>query len=81
LVNNAAGKREIDFKAHALKVTGANAVWGQNSCVFSAWIKQHGFDRMPAPTRSAAIEFHENIEAITIWRDDLPERRRRRLIL
>ena len=68
-------------KAHALKVTGANAAWGRNySREFSLWVRQHGFDKMPAPTRSVAVELHEHAEAITSWRDGLPERQRQRLV-
>ena len=68
-------------KAHALKVTGANAPWGRNySREFSLWVRQHGFERMPAPTRSVAVELHENAEQITLWRDSLPERQRKRLV-
>ena len=33
-----------------------------------------------AATRSVAVELHENAEAITAWRDMLPERQRKRLI-
>jgi hypothetical protein len=68
-------------KRHALKVSGANQAWGRNySRKFSDWIKQHGFERMPAATRSVAVELHENAEAITAWRDALPERQRKRLV-
>jgi hypothetical protein len=68
-------------KKHALKVSGAPTAWGRNySLEFSLWIQQHGFERMPAPTRSVAIELHENAEAITAWRDTLPEKQRRRLV-
>ena len=68
-------------KAHALKVTGANQAWGQHySREFSLWVRQHGFDKMPAATRSVAVELHENAEAITAWRDTLPERQRKRLV-
>jgi hypothetical protein len=68
-------------KAHALRVTGANAAWGQNySREFGKWLKANGFDRMPGPTRSVAIELHENAEAIEAWRATLPERQRKRLI-
>jgi hypothetical protein len=35
---------------------------------------------MPSPTRSVAIELAENAEAVTKWRDSLPERQRKRLI-
>ena len=35
---------------------------------------------MAAPTRSVAIELAENAEAITAWRNSLPEKRRRRLV-
>ena len=65
----------------SLKVTEANRAWGRNySREFRAWIKRHGFDKMPAATRSVAVELHEHAEAITSWRDGLPERQRRRLI-
>ena len=38
-------------KAHALRVTGANAAWGRNySREFNLWVRQHGFDKMPAAT-------------------------------
>jgi hypothetical protein len=68
-------------KAHALRVTGANAAWGRNySRVFSQWIKQHGFDAMAKSVRSVAIELHENAKAIEAWRATLPERQKRRLV-
>jgi hypothetical protein len=68
-------------KAHALRVTGANAAWGRNySREFNLWVRQHGFDKMPAATRSVAVELHEHAEAITAWRDTLPERQRKRLV-
>ena len=37
-------------------------------------VRQHGFDKMPAATRSVAVELHEHAEAITSWRNTLPER-------
>lgn len=68
-------------KAHALRVTGANAAWGRNySREFGLWIKSHGFERMQASTRSVAIELHEHAEQITAWSNTLPERQRRRLL-
>lgn len=68
-------------KAHALKVTGANAAWGRNySRAFSEWMKEHRFDRMPKSVRSVAIELHENATAIEAWRATLPERQRKRLV-
>jgi hypothetical protein len=69
------------FKAHALKVSAANRAWGRNySREFGEWIRQHGFDKMPAATRSVAVELHEHADAITTWRDTLPERQRKRLV-
>jgi hypothetical protein len=54
--------------------------WGQTySKEFGRWMSEHGFDHMPKATRSVAIELAENAEAITAWRDGLPERERRRL--
>jgi hypothetical protein len=68
-------------KAHALRVTGANAAWGRHySREFGKWIKANGFERMPKSTRSVAIELHENANAIEAWRVTLPERQRKRLI-
>jgi hypothetical protein len=40
----------------------------------------HGFERMPASTRSVAVELHENAEAIEQWRSTLPQKQRRRLV-
>jgi hypothetical protein len=68
-------------KAHALRVTGANAAWGRNySRAFSEWMKQHGFDKMAKSVRSVAIELHENANAIEAWRATLSEKQRRRLV-
>jgi hypothetical protein len=68
-------------KAHALRVSGARQAWGCNySRAFSDWIKAHGFDKMPAATRSVAVELAENADQITAWRDTLPERKRKHLV-
>jgi len=68
-------------KRHALKVTRANAAWGRAySREFNLWVRQHGFERMPAATRSMAVELAENITAIEQWRSTLPEKQRRRLV-
>ena len=68
-------------KAHALRVTGANAAWGRNySRAFGEWMKANGFDRMPKSTRSVAIELQENATAIEAWRATLPEKQKRRLV-
>jgi len=53
-------------KAHALRVTGANAAGGRNySREFGAWIKQHCFERMTKSVRSVANELAENARALT----------------
>jgi hypothetical protein len=68
-------------KRRALRITGANAPSGQNYCrEFNRWVLEHHFERMPAPTRSVAIELAENEQAISAWRDALPEWQRRRII-
>jgi hypothetical protein len=68
-------------KAHALRVTGANAAWGRNySRAFSEWMKEYGFEKMAKSVRSVAIELHENAPAIEAWRETLPERQRKRLV-
>lgn len=77
----AIGKALCIGKAHALRVTGANAAWGRNySRAFSSWMKANGFQNLPPPTRSHAIEMAEHEAAIIAWRDGLPERQKRRLI-
>ena len=63
-------------KAHALRVTGANAAWGRNyTHCFSRWMKAHGFGAMSKSVRSVAIELHEHVAEIESWRATLPERR------
>jgi hypothetical protein len=65
----------------SLAIRSAGNAWGQNySKAFSAWIKTHHFDRIPAPTRSVAIELAEHADQIIRWRDALPAHRRKRLI-
>ncbi len=65
----------------ALRQTGANAPSLQlYSKAFSQWIAQHGFQKMRKSDRSVAIELAENADAITAWRNSLPERKRRRLV-
>src|SRR3974390_2422764 len=68
-------------KAVALRATGANRAWGSRySRVFCEWMKAHRFDSIPKSVRSVAIELHENIAAITAWRETLSEKERRSLI-
>ena len=68
-------------KQHALRVTGANAAWGQNySREFSRWMQEHHFGSMPKATRSWAILLAEHGTEIEKWRATLPERERRRLV-
>jgi len=68
-------------KAHALRVSRANAAWGRGySREFGIWMKRFGFAAIPKSTRSMAIELAENIEAIEAWRSTLPEKQRRRLV-
>lgn len=43
---------------------------------FGKWTTEHHFDRMPKSTRRIAIELAENEQAITGWRNGLPERQR-----
>jgi hypothetical protein len=43
------------------------------SLAFSDWIKQHGFVGMQKSVPSVTPELHANIEAITAWRNGLPE--------
>jgi hypothetical protein len=63
---------------HALRTTGANAPTGRRySWMFSAWCKRHGFTMKPA-TRSWCLALHENLAAISRWRDSLPTGRGRR---
>ena len=67
-------------KAHALRVSHANAPWGSAYCkAFSAWAKEMGFAAIRASDRSWSIALHENIGAITAWRAGLSDRERSRL--
>jgi hypothetical protein len=77
----AVGRALAVGRDYALKVTGANAPMGRRySLAFSEWTKAHGFVGMQKSVRSVTLELHANIEAITAWRDSLPERQRKRLI-
>jgi hypothetical protein len=77
----AIGKALQVGRDHALRATQANAPMGRLYCKeFSKWIEAHGFSRMPKSTRSVAIELAEHSDAITKWRDKLPEQQKRRLI-
>jgi hypothetical protein len=68
------GKALLVGKALAIREAGND--WGQAySKIFSAWIRRHHFDRIPAPTRSVAIELAVNADQITAWRNGLPARR------
>jgi hypothetical protein len=68
-------------KTHALRVTGANRAWGSTySKAFSKWVADHGFTSMRPSDRSYAIALHENLAAISSWRDGLSAHRRNRLI-
>ena len=68
-------------KAHALRVTGANAAWGRNySRAFGDWIKAHRFDKMAKSVRSVAIELHEHAAEVERWRATLTEKQRKRLV-
>jgi hypothetical protein len=64
-----------------LRSTGANAPHGRRySLAFSRWIREYKFETMAKSLRSVCIDLAENAEAITAWRDTLPERQRKRLV-
>jgi hypothetical protein len=42
--------------------------------------KQHGFVGIQKSVRSVTLKLHANIEAITAWRNGLPEWQRKRLV-
>jgi hypothetical protein len=68
-------------KQWALRSSGANCAWGSTySKAFSKWAADHGFASMRPSDRSYAVALHENLAAITAWRDGLPAHRRNRLI-
>ena len=75
------GKALLVGKKFALHTSGANCAMGRTySLAFSRWIREHKFESMPKSLRSVCIELAENAEAITAWRNGLPERQRRRLV-
>lgn len=47
---------------------------------FYDWADRYGFAGMNKEARWAAVDLAENEKAITIWRDSLPERQRKKLI-
>ena len=64
-----------------LRSTGANAPHGRRySLAFSRWIREYKFETMAKSLSSVCIDLAENAEAITAWRDTLPERQRKRLV-
>jgi hypothetical protein len=67
-------------RTYALRVTGANRAWGRNySRAFCDWSREHKFDAMPSPTRSACLKMYDHLPAIEQWRTGLSEKERRRL--
>lgn len=77
----AIGKALQMGRDHALRSTGANRPMGRRYCeVFSEWITQHHFDKMPKSVRSVAIELNENLSAIESWRQTLSEKQRKQLV-
>ena len=67
-------------RAEALRTTGANRAAGQFYCrAFHRWCVDHGFGTMPHSDRSHAVALHENLAAITAWRDGSPEHKRKHL--
>lgn len=68
-------------RTYALRVSGSNEVRSRKYCLaFSDWVDLHGFAKMTKSVRSVAIELHENISAIEVWRASLPERERKALV-
>jgi hypothetical protein len=68
-------------KDHENQAGGANAPMGRRySTAFCEWIKKHHFDKMPKGARSWALALNENIDAISVWRQTLPERERKGLV-
>lgn len=78
----AIGAALVIGKQYALRTVDPDAPWHQRryGYAFHKWAQQNGFGSMRASDRSHAIELHENLKAITAWRDDLPQRERRRLV-
>jgi hypothetical protein len=63
-----------------LRTSGANAPHGSRyAVIFSRWIREHKFEAMAKSLRSVCIDLAENSDAITAWRDALPELTRRPL--
>jgi hypothetical protein len=68
-------------KQWALRTSGANRAWGSTySRAFSQWMERHGFGTLRPSDRSYAILLNENLPDITLFRNGLPEHRRRRLV-
>ena len=75
------GRALLLGRKFVLESTGANAPMGARYCVaFSKWTEAHGFVGMQSSLRSVCIDLAENSDAITAWRNGLPERQRKRLV-
>jgi hypothetical protein len=77
----AIGKALAVGRDFAMRATQTNRPQGRRYCAeFSQWLARYGFSGMQKSLRSVCIDLAENSDAITKWRDGLPERQRRRLI-
>jgi hypothetical protein len=66
-------------REYALRATGASSPMGRPySWIFSSWCRKHGFGKMSPAIRSWCLALHENLGAISRWRDSLPTGRGRR---
>jgi hypothetical protein len=64
----------------ALRKTFANRPQGPRYCrELGKWCREYGFGGIHKSIRTAALDLHENIAAIELWRATLPERKRKRM--
>ena len=74
------GKALAVGRNHALTVSGAATPIGQNySKAFGQWLAECGFKDKSKQLRSWALTLHENVAAITTWRETLTDKQRKRL--
>jgi len=67
-------------RAHAMATAETNKPFGRRFvAVISAWLREHGLDRITGQERHRALWVHDRLAEIEAWRATLPEERRRRL--
>jgi hypothetical protein len=75
----AVGRALVIGRTAALKEAGTNAAVGSRyNIAMGRWLVDHQLDAVSAQERYAILKILEHLDAVTAWRDGLPEPQRRR---